>query len=143
MFSGEFSQNLDVKNRIIVPAKLRSLLGEEFVISRGMENTISLYTLEKWEQLNTKLSKLSVTKKSHRLLTRFFLSGASELSHDKMGRILIPKSLKEFAKLEKECIFIGVGDHIELWNKQAWEAYMDENLDEFDDMIEEIGDIEL
>lgn len=143
MFSGEFNQNLDAKNRIIIPAKLRTLLGEEFVISRGMENTISLYTLDKWAELNEKLSKLSLTKKSHRLLTRFFLSGASELSHDKMGRVLIPKSLKDFANLDKECIFIGVGDHIELWNKDAWEQYMNDNLDEFDEMIEEIGDIEL
>lgn len=142
MFSGEYSQNLDAKNRIIIPAKLRTDLGESFVVTRGMENTISIYTMDKWDALNKKLSKLSVTKKSHRLLTRFFLSGANETSVDKTGRILVPKSLKEFANLEKECIFIGVGDHIELWSKDAWENYMNDNLDEFDDVIEEIGDID-
>lgn len=142
MFSGEYSQNLDAKNRIIIPAKLRTDLGESFVVTRGMENTISIYTMDKWDALNEKLSKLSVTKKSHRLLTRFFLSGANETSVDKTGRILVPKSLKEFANLEKECIFIGVGDHIELWSKDAWENYMNDNLDEFDDVIEEIGDID-
>lgn len=143
MFSGEFSQNLDAKNRIIIPAKLRNELGENFVITRGLENTISLYTMEKWDNLNQKLSKLSLTKKSHRLLSRFFLSGANELSLDKMGRILVPKSLKEFASLSKECIFIGVGDHIELWDKNKWNEYMEQNLEEFDEMIEEIGDLDI
>lgn len=143
MFSGEFSQNLDAKNRIIIPAKLRNELGENFVITRGLENTISLYTMEKWDNLNQKLSKLSLTKKSHRLLSRFFLSGANELNLDKMGRILVPKSLKEFASLSKECIFIGVGDHIELWDKNKWNEYMEQNLEEFDEMIEEIGDLDI
>lgn len=142
MFSGEYSQNLDEKNRIIIPSKLRESLGEIFVITRGMENTISIYDMVEWEKLNAKLAKLSVTKKSHRLLTRFFLSGANETQMNKMGRILIPKSLKEFANLEKECIFIGVGDHIELWSKSAWDDYMKENQDEFDNVIEEIGDID-
>ena len=143
MFSGEFSQNLDQKNRIIIPAKLRNNLGSNFYITRGLEDSIYIYTQDMWNSLNEKLSKLSLTKKSHRLLSRFFLSGASELSFDKTGRILVPKSLKEFANLEKECIFIGVGDHIELWSKEKWNSYMDENMDEFIDVIEDIEGLDL
>lgn len=143
MFSGEYLQNLDAKNRIIIPAKLRNNLGENFVVTRGLENTISIYTAFEWQKLNDKLDKLSLTKKSNRLLTRFFLSGANELNCDKMGRILIPKSLLSFASLEKECIFIGVGNRIELWNKDKWNDYMNDNLEEFDDVIEEIGDLEI
>ncbi len=143
MLIGEFHNNLDSKNRLVIPVKFRNTLGEKCFITRGYENSIFLYREEQWKEFQAKLAKLSLTKKSNRLLTRFFLASASEVEFDSQGRINIPKSLAEHANLSKECVVSGMGERIEIWNKENWNEYFSENIDQLDEISEELEGIDL
>jgi mraZ protein len=92
VFMGEFHHTLDTKGRIIVPAKFRKLLGDSFVITRGMDGCLFGYPLEQWDKLEAQLDKLPLTKKDARAFTRFFYSAAAEMEFDKQGRINISSS---------------------------------------------------
>jgi MraZ protein len=140
---GEFHNNLDSKQRLVIPVKFRNEIGEKCYITRGYENSIFLYREAQWLEFQAKLSKLSLTKKSNRLLTRFFLSSAIEAEFDSQGRISIPKSLTEHANLIKECVVSGMGERIEIWNKDNWNKYFLENIDQLDEISEELEGIDL
>ena len=125
MFIGEYQHSLDSKNRIIVPAKLREGLG---------------YPLEEWKILEDKLKTLPLTNKDARTFVRFFFSGACEVELDKQFRGLIPQNLKEYAKIEKDIVSIGVLSRVEIWSKEMWENYNDLNVD-FDYIAEKMNDL--
>ncbi|MBM7692371.1 MraZ protein [Peribacillus deserti] len=136
MFMGEYHHNIDNKGRIIVPAKFRDGLGEEFVLTRGLDQCLFGYPLEEWKQLEEKLKALPLTKKDARAFTRFFFSGASECELDKQGRINIPAPLTSYAQLEKECVVLGVSNRIEIWSKPLWEDYFTNSEDSFAEIAE-------
>lgn len=136
MFMGEYQHNIDTKGRIIVPAKFRELLGETFVITRGLDRCLFGYPLEEWKQVEEKLKALPLTKKDARAFTRFFFSGASECELDKQGRINIPTPLVSYAQLEKECVVLGVSNRIEIWSKELWEDYFEESEESFAEIAE-------
>ena len=145
MFMGEYHHSIDEKGRIIIPSKFRSELGDSFVITRGLENCLFVYSLVEWNKIVDRLKKLPFTKKDARNFTRFFLSGATITELDKQGRANINQSLIDFAKLEKECIVIGVNDRLEIWSKDGWENFFNANSDQLSDIAENlfIGEIDL
>ena len=142
MFMGEYQHSVDAKGRLIVPAKFRELLGENFVITRGLDQCLFGYTMDEWQKIEEKLKELPVTKKDARAFTRFFFSGATEVELDKQGRVNIPSTLLTYAKLEKECIILGVSNRLEIWAKDAWEEYFAESEDSFNDIAENLVDFD-
>lgn len=128
MFTGEYHHNLDAKGRLIIPARFRENLDDEFVITRGLDGCLSLYANMEWKDLEDKLNLLPMTNKRARTLKRFLMGSACYCELDKQGRILIPQSLREKAELKKDVILLGVGDHIEIWNSEEWK----ENNEFFD-----------
>ncbi|CAM3696009.1 division/cell wall cluster transcriptional repressor MraZ [Mesobacillus zeae] len=136
MFMGEYHHNIDNKGRVIVPAKLREHLGELFIITRGLDQCLFGYPLAEWEVIEDKLKALPLTKKDARAFTRFFFSGATESEIDKQGRINIPAPLLQYAKLEKECVILGVSNRIEIWSKAIWEDYFAESEESFAEIAE-------
>lgn len=136
MFMGEYHHNIDNKGRLIIPAKFREELGEEFVITRGLDQCLFGYSMSEWKLIEEKLKTLPLTKKDARAFTRFFFSGATECELDKQGRVNISSPLLNYAKLEKECVILGVSNRIEIWSKQQWEDYFSESEDSFAELAE-------
>lgn len=143
MFMGEFQHNIDIKGRIIVPAKFREGLGEHFVVTRGLDKCLFAYPMDEWEILEEKLKRLPLTKKDARAFTRFFFSGAVECEVDKQGRINIPQPLRNYASLEKECAVIGVSNRIEFWANDQWEDYFNHSEDSFSEIAENLMDFDI
>jgi MraZ protein len=136
MFMGEYQHSVDAKGRLIVPAKFREALGETFVVTRGLDNCLFGYPMDEWRKLEEKLKGLPMTKKDTRAFARFFFSGATEVEIDKQGRINIPSTLMQYAHLVKECVVLGVSNRIEIWAKDAWEAYFSESEQSFNEIAE-------
>lgn len=123
MFIGEYYHNLDKKNRIIVPSKFRESLGDIFICTKGLDGCLNIYTNDQWKILIEKLEQLPTTKKESRLYIRGITAKAIECSCDNLGRIQLPSFLVSEAKLVKNCVFVGVADHVELWGKEVWDEY--------------------
>lgn len=121
MFMGEFKHNLDTKGRVIMPSKFRDNLGDKFVITKGFDSCLSIYSLKDWESLQAKLATMPMTNADARNIRRMIVGGATELEPDKQGRILIPITLRNYANIEKEVSIIGNIDHIEVWSSDMWE----------------------
>ncbi|MBR0137313.1 MAG: division/cell wall cluster transcriptional repressor MraZ [Erysipelotrichaceae bacterium] len=123
MLLGEYHHSLDGKGRIAVPAKLRFDLGETIIINRYMDGCLAIYSQESWNKKYEELMALNQNHADTRAYVRAMTSKAYELSYDAQGRILVPSTLIDLAKLDKNCVFIGAGDHVELWNEDAWNTY--------------------
>lgn len=142
MFMGEYSHSIDIKGRLIMPAKFREKLGDEFVISKGQDKCLYVRSKEEWEHFEEELAKLPTINKEARYFVRFFLAGATTCEVDKQGRILIPSVLREYAELDKDVIVVGGTDHIEIWNKDKYledQKYYEENIDEIAAKMESMG----
>ena len=143
MFMGEFHHSIDGKGRLIMPSKFREQLGERFVVTRGLDQCLFVFSMEEWQLLEQKMKVLPLTKKDARAFTRFFFSGASECEADKQGRINLSVPLMNYAQLEKECVIIGVSNRIEVWAKRNWETYLHEQENSFAELAENILDFDL
>lgn len=137
MFMGEFHHTIDSKGRIIVPAKLRENLGEQFIVTRGLEGCLFIYPKNEWEHIINKYKELPDTK-DRRYFMRIFLSGATVCELDKQGRINIPAPLVQYSKLIKDCLIIGVDERLEIWSKESWETFIDENEDNLSDIADNL-----
>lgn len=112
-----------------MPAKIREDIGDNFIITKGLDGCLFGFSKNEWNNFEEKLKTLPLTNKNARDFVRFFLSGATECDVDKQGRFLISANLREYAGLEKEAVITGVGTRIEIWNKDKWKAYnSEENL---------------
>ena len=131
MFMGEYNHTVDAKGRLIVPSKFREQLGDEFVITKGLDNCLFVYDNSEWAALEEKLRALPITNTAGRKFSRFLLGSAATCEVDKQGRILLPSVLREFAGIGKDAVLVGVGSRIEIWNKDKW---MEANT--FDDAYE-------
>ena len=136
MLMGEYHHSLDEKGRLIIPTKFRNSLKEEFILTRGLDNCLFGYSKEVWEELIAKLEKLPFTQKDARSFIRFFLSGATVCELDKQGRIRIPSVLSNYAGLTRDCVIIGVGDRMEIWQQEKWEKFISENEEKLSEMAE-------
>ena len=140
MFMGEYNHTIDTKGRLIIPARFRDELGEQFVITKGLDGCLNIYTTEEWKKLEAKLMALPMTNKDARKFTRFMISGASECELDKMGRILVPQSLRAAACLVKDVVLSGVGNRVEVWDKDKWiENTSYDDMDEIASNLEGLG----
>ena len=119
------------------PAKFREPLGEEFVLTRGLDGCLYIYPMDEWEAFEEKLRALPLTNKDARAFSRFFVAGATTCELDKQGRILVPQTLREFAGLEKDVILAGNLSRVEVWSKEKWS----ENCN-YDDMDSIAADME-
>ena len=126
MFMGEYNHTIDAKGRLIIPAKFREPLGEEFVLTRGLDGCLYIYPMDEWEAFE-----------DARAFSRFFVAGATTCELDKQGRILVPQTLREFAGLEKDVILAGNLSRVEVWSKEKWS----ENCN-YDDMDSIAADME-
>ena len=139
MFMGEYNHIIDAKGRLIIPARFRELLGEEFILTKGLDGCLSIYPMDAWEAFETKLRALPLTNKNARTFTRFFVAGATNCELDRQGRILVPQTLREFAGLEKEVVLTGNLDRIESWSKEKWSENC--NYDDMDSIAESMQDM--
>lgn len=140
MLIGEYHHNIDDKARLVLPSKFRDELGETFIITRGLEGCLFVYSMVEWNQLVEKLRQLPFTKKDARAFLRFFLSGATECEFDKQGRITITSPLVSYANLTKECVIIGVNDRLEIWSQDTFETFFKENEENISDLAETLFD---
>lgn len=140
MFMGEYHHNIDEKGRLIMPSKFRYDLGENFIVTRGIDSCLFVYPKETWNKLTSKLNELSFTKKDVRSFQRFFLSAATLSEFDKQGRINIPTPLADYASLTKECVVIGVNDRIEIWSKENFDKFLNDNIDNISEIAENLFD---
>lgn len=141
MFIGEYNHTIDSKGRLIVPSKFRETLGDEFVVTKGLDGCLFVYPMDEWIAFSNKLKELPLTKKDARQFSRFFLAGAAQCEVDKQGRILLPAVLREFAGLEKEAVLVGVSSRIEIWSRSNWENISDVDVEDMDNIAEHMEDI--
>lgn len=138
MFMGEYHHNIDDKGRLIIPSKFRDDLGDKFIVTRGLEECLFVYSKDEWNKIITKLNELPFTSKAARTFMRMFLSGATECELDKNGRINISIPLTNYASLEKECVIIGVNDRLEIWSESKFNNFFDDNIENFSEIAEEL-----
>ncbi|MDK2962580.1 MAG: transcriptional regulator MraZ [Eubacteriaceae bacterium] len=123
MFFGEHIHNIDDKGRLIIPSKFRESLGGQFVLTKGLDCCLFVFSMEEWENFEGKLKSLPVSDKNARAFTRFFFAGAADCELDRQGRATIPASLRKYAKISREVTIIGVSNRLEIWDSQCWESY--------------------
>lgn len=119
---GRYNHTIDPKGRLSIPSKYREVLGDEFVVSKGMDGCLFVYANEEWKVFEEKLASLPLINPEARQFARFFLSGAQSVTVDKQGRILMPQDLRDFAGLEKDVVLAGMGGRIEIWSLERWNA---------------------
>lgn len=142
MFMGEYNHTIDAKGRLIVPVKFREILGDNFIVTKGLDGCLFVYPNDEWIRFEEKLKGLPLTNKNARQFTRFFLAGAAACEVDKQGRILLPQVLREFASLEKDVVLVGVASRIEIWSRERWDESMntyDGDMDEVAENMESLG----
>lgn len=141
MFIGEYEHALDEKNRVSLPKPFRTGLGKKVVMTRGLDNCLFVYSRSSWEKVAAKLQELSFAAADTRGFNRFILSGAAEVEVDAAGRILIPEHQRVFADLQKQVVFAGVSDRVELWDKTKWDTYKAAIEKKADALAEKLGEI--
>ena len=140
MLMGEYYHTIDDKGRIIIPSKFREALGNDFVVTRGLEECLFVYPKPHWDKIVSKLNQLPFTKRDARSFMRFFLSGATAMEFDKQGRINITSPLISYADLKKNCVIVGVGDRLEIWSEEKWKDFYEGNKNDLSDIAENLFD---
>lgn len=142
MFIGEFIHSVDQKGRLAIPFRLRKALGKGAVITRGLDNCLTIYTNAEWQNIADKLAKLPMTNPQARAFFRFMFSGAVEAGFDRQGRILVPEYLRKYAALKSQAVVAGLYNKIEVWAPAAWEKMKvktEEGKDKISQTVEELG----
>jgi MraZ protein len=135
---GEYEHTLDDKNRLTLPAKFRDAFGGGSVVTRGMDRCLSVYAKDEWEEFVSKrLGELDPFSGEARQIERFLFSGAAEAEPDRQGRVMIPPALVQHARLSREVVVAGVGDHVEIWDKELWDQFLAAHGSEFDQLASE------
>lgn len=141
-FKGSFSYSVDNKGRINIPARLRKYVSPEandtFVITRGFEQCVFIYPLDEWNTLEQSIRKLSTTDPKHRFYVRTLLDKAAESQLDAQARIVIPKDLLDFARLENEVLIVGVLERIEVWNPKLYEEYRNAQPESYEGVAQNV-----
>lgn len=141
MLIGEYKHTLDPKKRLSLPSKWRKELGSTLIVTRGLDNCLFVYPLHEWQKITAKIDQLPLGQADTRSFNRFFLSGATEVEVDSVGRILVPDFLKEFGKLESSVVLAGVHNRVEIWDEERWETYKRSIEAEADALAEKLGEI--
>ncbi|MBI4354155.1 MAG: division/cell wall cluster transcriptional repressor MraZ [Candidatus Omnitrophica bacterium] len=142
MFYGEYEHAIDRKGRAIIPAKFRQALHANGVdtvfLTRGLDGCLFLFPEPEWRAVESRFKQIPFTKVEGRKFNRLFFSGAVEIELDRLGRLLIPKPLKEFAHIKQDLVVIGVSTRIELWAKAQWQEFSQASAQQFEDVAEKI-----
>ncbi|MGQ9584040.1 MAG: division/cell wall cluster transcriptional repressor MraZ [Anaerolineae bacterium] len=120
MFLGEFEHSIDEKGRLTIPAKFRPGLAEGMVITRGLDGCLWVFPTEEWAKVAEKISRLPLTNPDARDFARLMFSGAAEVAPDRMGRVLVPAYLREYAHMDTDAVVIGLNWRLEIWNRDLW-----------------------
>ena len=140
MLIGEYEHSLDVKGRLIMPSKFREDIGEKFIITKGLDGCLFVFSTEEWTKFEEKLSTLPISNKDARAFTRFFFAGAIDCELDKQGRFLISSNLRDFAKFIKDVVIVGMNSRIEIWSKEKWQECEDNiSADDIAEKMEMLG----
>jgi len=146
MFRGRFEYTIDSKGRVSIPAKFRELLAEKYddrLVLTNFDRCLVAYPYEEWRVLEEKVSSLSMVKKETKAFQRFFISGAVECPIDKLGRILIPPTLREYAQLERNVVFAGMLKKFEIWSQGRWEEEISRSQENFEGISESLAELGL
>ncbi len=142
MFRGQFTYSIDSKGRISIPAKLRKHVSPEanetFVMTKGTAACIDIYPLDEWQQIEQRLLKLNPFNPDDAKFIRMFSQYASEDTMDSQSRILIPQSLIEYAKIEKEVLILGALKKIEVWNPAVYEDYINQSTETYEQIAAKV-----
>ena len=141
MFMGEYNHTVDTKGRLIIPSKFREQLGDEFVVTKGLDGCLFVYSKSEWENIEEKFRNVPLTTKDARKFARFFFAGAASCEVDKQGRILLPVVLREYAGIEKDVVSVGVFNRVEIWDKDKWQE--SNSYDDMDEIAEHMADLGL
>ncbi len=139
MFIGEYKYSIDEKKRLLIPAKFRPSLGKKAIITRGIDSCLVIYPLAVWQNLTKKWEDLPTGQVDARGFTRIMFSGATDVELDKLGRILIPDHLKNYAFLKKNVMIIGLSNRIEIWDDARWKEYKEKMEKTVSDMAQQLG----
>ncbi len=140
MFMGEYSHSIDAKGRLIVPSKFREQLGNEFVVTKGLDGCLFVYSNEEWQRIEENLREKPLTSKDARMFVRFFFAGAASCEVDKQGRILLPANLREYAGIDRDVVSLGVYSRVEIWSKERYAEHNDfANMDDIAEHMAELG----
>ena len=142
MFYGEYDHTIDRKGRVIIPAKFRQTFKDQQIerlyLTRGLDECLFLFAESEWRALEAKLKHIPFTKAEGRKFNRLFFSGASDVQPAGLGRVLIPKHLKEFAHLKEDVVVVGVSTRIEIWAKEQWRAFYEASRQGYEDVAERV-----
>ncbi len=139
MFLGEYSHSCDSKNRLRLPSKFKKESGSGFVLTKGSDGCVFVMPKDKLDSIFEKANQLPMFDSSVQKPLRLLFSSACELEEDAQGRFLLSQSLKDFAGIKKEVVFVGAGTRIELWAKERWIDYSMKNLQDFETLAQELG----
>ncbi len=139
MFIGEYNHTIDQKGRMAVPVKMRAKLSDGAIVTRGVDNCLFIYPKVEWEKLAQKLSTLPITDAKARAFSRMMLAGAMEIDFDKLGRVLLPGYLREYASLEKQAVVAGLYNRIEIWNEKAWKEFKNKSQNDTTEITEHLA----
>lgn len=141
MLLGEYNHTIDEKSRLIVPSKFRDDLGSTFIVTKGLDNCLFIYSITEWQTFEAKLKALPLTNQNARTFTRFFAAGATECQLDKQGRIVLPQHLREHAGLSKDVVVIGAITRAEIWDREKWVNYTSEDNLSVEEIASQMSDL--
>lgn len=139
MLIGQYEHTIDAKKRLALPAKFRGELGDKVIITKGVESCLVVYTEKEWEIMSSKLGNLPISQTEARSFARIILAGAMEVSLDKLGRILVPDYLKNYADLKKNVVICGLSNRLEIWDSEKWDAYRQNAEKGVEEIVSKLG----
>ncbi|MCX6721530.1 MAG: division/cell wall cluster transcriptional repressor MraZ [Candidatus Staskawiczbacteria bacterium] len=139
MLIGQYEHTIDNKKRLALPAKFRGELGDKVIITKGVENCLVVYTEKEWEVMSSKLGNLPISQAEARSFARIILAGAMEVSLDKLGRILVPDYLKNYANLKKNVVICGLSNRLEIWDSEKWDSYTKNAEKGVEEIVSKLG----
>jgi MraZ protein len=140
MLLGEYEHTIDEKNRLTLPAKFRKSFAGGVVLSREIDRCLAVYPREEWDRrVALRLGDFNQLSRDDRRLQRFFFASAAEVDLDGQGRVMVPAALMQHAGLEREVTVAGVNDHLEIWDRAAWQAEMQEVEGSAEDVAERLA----
>ena len=142
MFYGEYEHAIDSKGRLIIPSKFREALksqhAQTLFLTRGLDGCLFIFPESEWRLAEARFKQIPFTKSEGRKFNRLFFSGASEAVPDGLGRILLPKALKDFAEIDTDVMIIGVSNRIEIWAKNRWKEFYNNSRQGFEELAEKV-----
>ena len=141
MFIGEYHHNIDQKGRVAIPTKFRNDLAKGAVVTKGLDDCLTLYTKDEWEKLAKRLADLPISKSNTRAFARLMLAGAMDVELDSQGRMILPEYLRTFAEIKKQVVIAGLFNRLEIWDETKWNNYKKGTEKDSSDIAEALGEL--